>query len=206
MTDPALNLNDPNNPAGGGGALVVDLDAGEVAGVPLPGGTGLIIPQTDAATATTDFAGNYAVGWQNFDNEGCGCEFDMMAQGTMVANGTLSLTGLVSDPFLSMGTPDQTSSSDTFEGTPLADTRNPGRYTMLTGKDSLATVIDGATGPKFDMVIYQASGGQLFWLDYDNSETTVSLGPLEQQGSLTGLAAARKPVAKSQSKGKQQAR
>ncbi|MGA7401091.1 MAG: hypothetical protein WBW38_13785 [Candidatus Sulfotelmatobacter sp.] len=203
MTDPALNLNDPNNPIGGGGALVVDLDAGEVAGVPLPGGTGFIIPQTDAATATTDFAGNYAVGWQNFDNEGCGCEFDMIAQGTMVANGALSLTGLVSDPFLSMGTPDATSSSDTFEGTPLADSRNPGRYTMLSGKDSLATLIDGATGPKFDMVIYQASGGQLFWLDYDSSETTVSLGPLEQQESLTGLQAARKPVAKSQSKRRQ---
>jgi hypothetical protein len=74
---------------------------------------------------------------------------------------------------------------------------------MLSGKDSLATVIDGATGPKFDMVIYQASGGQLFWLDYDSSETTVSLGPMEQQGSLTGLPAARKPVAKSQPKRKQ---
>jgi hypothetical protein len=203
MTDPTLNLNDPNSPTGGGGALVVDLDAGLVAGVPLPGGTGLIIPQTDAATATIDFAGNYAVGWQNFDNEGCGCEFDMMAEGTMTANGSLSLTGLVSDPFFSLGTPDATSSADTFAGTPLADTKNPGRYTMLSGKDSLATVIDGATGPKFDMVIYQASGGQLFWLDYDSSETTVSLGPMEQQGSLTGLPAARKPVAKSQPKRKQ---
>ncbi len=202
MTDPTLNLNDPNNPTGGGGALVVDLDAGLVAGVPLPGGTGLIIPQTDAATATADFAGNYAVGWQNFDNEGCGCEFDMMAEGTMTANGSLSLTGLVSDPFFSLGTPDATSSADTFAGTPLADTKNPGRYTMLSGKDSLATVIDGATGPKFDMVIYQASGGQLFWLDYDSSETTVSLGPLEQQGSLTGLPAARKRVAQIKSKQK----
>jgi hypothetical protein len=28
MTDPALNLNDPNNTTGGGGALVVDLDSG----------------------------------------------------------------------------------------------------------------------------------------------------------------------------------
>lgn len=196
MTDPVLNLNDPNNPKGGGGALVVDLDAGLVAGVPLPGGTGVIVPQTDAATATTDFAGNYAAGWQNFDNEGCGCEFDMIAQGTMVANGSLSLTGLVSDPFFSLGTPDATSSGDTFAGIPLADAKNPGRYTMLTQKESIATVIDGTTGPNFGIVIYQASGGQLFWLDFDTSLTTVSLGPLEQQGSLTNLLAARKPAVK----------
>lgn len=203
LTDPALNLNDPNNPSGGGGALVVDLDSGQTVGVPLPGGTGVIIPQTDAATATTDFAGNYAAGWQNFNNNGCGCEFNMAVQGTMVASGSLSLTGLVSDPFFSMGTPDATSSGDTFVGTPLADTKNPGRYTMLTGKDSLATVIDGTTGPNFDMVIYQASGGQLFWLDYDTALTTVSLGQLEQQGSLTNESAVKKTTAKSALKRKQ---
>ena len=196
MTDPTLNLNDPNNPTGEGGALVVDLDSGDLTGVPLPGGTGVIIPQTDAATATTDFAGNYAAGWQNFDNGGCGCEFDMIAQGTMVANGALSLTGLVSDPFFSLGTPDATSAGNTFTGTPLADTKHPGRYTI----NSLASMIDGAAGPDFDMVIYQASGGQLFWLDYDNTLTTVSLGPLEQQGSLTGLPAVAMPAAKSRTK------
>ncbi len=123
MTDPTLNLDDPNNTIGGGGALVLDLDSGQL-GAPLPGGAGVIIPQTDAttvATATSDFAGNYAAGWQNFGNMGCGCEFDMLAQGTMVANGALSLTGLVSDPFFSFGTADATSSGDTFVGTPLAD-------------------------------------------------------------------------------------
>jgi hypothetical protein len=196
MTDPTLNLNDPNNPTGGGGAVVVDLDSGDLTGIPLPGGTGVIIPQTDAATATTDFAGNYAAGWQNFDNQGCGCEFDMIAQGTMVANGALSLTGLVSDPFFSLGTPNATSTGDTFTGTPLADTTHSGRYTMT----SLATMIGGTAGPDFDMVIYQASSGQLFWLDYDNNLTTVSLGPLEQQGSLTGLLATGIPAAKSRTK------
>jgi hypothetical protein len=189
MTDPALNLNDPNNKNGGGGALVVDLDAGLVAGVPLPGGSGLIIPQTDAATATTDFAGNYVAGWQNFNTNFCSCEFDMIAQGAMVANGDLSLTGLVSDPFLSLATPDPTSPANTFTGTPLADAKNPGRYTMISGKKSLAAVIDGVPGLKFDMVIYQASGGQLFWFDSDSTLTTVSLGPMEQQGSLTGIPA-----------------
>jgi hypothetical protein len=191
LTDPALNLNDPNNPMGGGGALLVDLDSG-LLGIPLPGGTGIIVPQTDAATATTDFAGNYAVGWQNFNNNSCGCEFDMLAQGTMVASGTLSLTGLVSDPFFSLATADATSSGNTFTGPPLADTAHPGRYTMISGKKSLQTVIDGAPGPDFDMVIYQASGTQLFWLDYDHLLTTVSIGPLEQQAGLSGAAAAKR--------------
>jgi hypothetical protein len=95
----------------------------------------------------------------------------------------------VSDPFFSLGTPDATSSGDTFVGAPLADPKNPGRYTMLTRKDSIATVIDGSAGPNFDMVIYQASGGQLYWMDYDSNLTTVSVGPLEQQGSLTSLPA-----------------
>jgi hypothetical protein len=204
LTDPTLNLNDPNNTVGGGGALVVDLDDGSLTGIPLPGGTGLLVPQTDVAT--TSFAGNYAAGWQNLNFNFCGCEFDMIAQGTMAAGGALSLTGLVSDPFFTLGTPDPFSSGNTFTGTPLADTKNPGRYSMVTTKDSLAAVIDGTTEPAFDMIIYQANGGQLFWLGYDLADVSafgsavyVSVGPIEQQGSLTGLPAGRNPVSKSQS-------
>jgi hypothetical protein len=113
----------------------------------------------------------------------------------------LSLTGLVSDPFSSLGTPDTTSSSNALVGTPVADSNNPGRYTML-GKYSLGTEIDSTPGFKFDMVIYQASGTQLFWMDYDSTLTLVSLGPLEQQESLAGLPAAKRQ-SKSQIKRKQ---
>ena len=116
----------------------------------------------------------------------------MLAQGTMAPNGGLSLSGLVSDPSFSMGTPDATSSGNTFTGTPLPDAKHAGRYTMISGKKSLQTVIDGAPGPDFDMVIYQASGAQLFWLDYDHLLTTVSLGPLEQQAGLSGTSATKK--------------
>jgi hypothetical protein len=191
MTDPALNLNDPNNPTGGGGGLVVGLDGGLVTGIPLPGGTGMIIPQTDTATAS--FNGNYAAGWSNLSLN-CGCEFDMIAQGAMTPGGALTLTGLVSDPAFSLGTPDATSSSDTFNGTPVADVQHPGRYSLVGGK--LASAIDGATGPNFNMLIFQASGSQLFWLDYDPNLTSVSVGSLEQQGSLTALGAARKSAPK----------
>jgi hypothetical protein len=181
MTDPALNLNDPNNAAGGGGALIIDLSPSSV----LPGGAGIIIPQTDTSTAS--FAGNYVAGWQNF-NLNCGdCEFDMLAQGSMAAGGALNLTGLASDPFFSLGTPDATSSGNTFTGTPAPDTTHPGRYTMGKKGQWVSSVIDGTPDLNFDMIVYQASGNQLFWLGYDLQFATAALGPLQQQGSLSGL-------------------
>lgn len=118
-----------------------------------------------------------------------------MSQGSVTA-GALSLTGLVSDPFSTLGTPDLTSTGDTFPGTPLADAGNPGRYSMLSTNvpaNSLNTAIDGAVGT-FDLIIYQVGGSQLFWMQWDRSTHTSSFsGPIEQQGSLTGLPATKKP-------------
>jgi hypothetical protein len=182
MTNPALNLNDPNNTTGGGGALAIDLSSDGL----LTGGAGVVVPQTDIAV--NDFNGNYVAGWQNF-NLNCGdCEFDMIAQGSMVPGGLLSLTGLVSDPFYSLGDVDATSSGDTFQGTPVQDTKYPnaGHY-IMTGKDAIKSVVDGSRGPRFNMVMFQASSNQLFWLDYDIDLATVSIGPLEQQGSLADI-------------------
>jgi hypothetical protein len=51
-------------------------------------------------------------------------------------------------------------------------------------QNPLAASINGGNGV-FDLVIYQASGGQLFWLEVDSSG--VFAGPLAKQGSLTGL-------------------
>jgi len=191
MTDPNLNLNDPDNPSGGGGALALDLDS------VLAGGTGVVVPQTDSSTVS--FAGNYGVGWQSFNYfSSCGdCELDMIAQGSMTA-GALSLTGLVSDPFLTWGTPDVTSSGDTFAGTPLPDPTNIGRYSMLSTNvpaNSLDATIDGGVGT-YDLIVYQASGGQLFWMEWDNTDFSGFTGPIEQQGSLAGLPATKKPAPK----------
>jgi hypothetical protein len=74
-----------------------------------------------------------------------------------------------------------------FSGTPLPDPSNVGRYTMFSSP--LEITISG-TATDFNVVIYQASGGQLFWLDEDSF--SVFLGSLQQQGSLSGLPAARK--------------
>ena len=113
----------------------------------------------------------------------------------MAAGGALNLTGLVSDPFFTL-TPAATSSGNTFAGTPLADTTTPGRYSMLssnTPPNPIELTVGNVSGP-FDLVLYQANGGELFWLGYDLD--SVFLGPLEQQGSFAGLPGARKPAAK----------
>jgi len=186
MTDPNLNLNDPNNTTTGlGGALLADLDPA------LPGGTGVLVPQTD--TSSGSFTGNYAFGAQDF-NDFC-CEFDFVGQGAVQGSG-LQGTGLLSDPFLTLGA-SATNSGVTFAGTPLPDTSNVGRYTMSSTNpqpNPFEITINGTT-QDFEVVIYQASGGQLFWLDED--AVSVFLGSLQQQGSLTGLPPARKGAARS---------
>ncbi len=193
MVDPNLNINDPNNTTSGvGGALFLDTDP------ILASGIGVATPQTDATTAVAAFNGNYAVGWQNFNAFNSNTsqdfmEFDMLAQGTMTSGGALSLTkGLVSDPIETLGL-GVTTTTGSFTGTPLADSANPGRYTMSksnTTPNPLSATIDGATRV-FDLSIYQASGTQLYWIEIDTEG--VFLGVLEQQGSLTGLPAARGP-------------
>jgi len=181
MTDPALNLSDPNNTTGGGGALLLDLDAN------LSGGTGVVIPQT--GTASTSFTGDYDFGAQElFAQSGVISEFDFVGQGS-VTTLALSGTGLVSDPFgyFAAGTGAEYSGA-TFAGTATADTTNTGRYTLPLG----ITTTGSTQTPQ--MAIYQASGGLLLWMGEDSSDT--SFGSLQQQGSLTGLPAVRRPVVK----------
>jgi len=185
-TDPTLNLNDPNNTTTDvGGALLLDFDAA------LSGGTGVAVPQTD--NTSTDFNGTYTAAWQDFNNfeSGCGdCEFDMVSQGTMASGGALSLTGLVSDPFETLGAGATTATGATFTSTPLPDSVNAGRFTMLstnTPANPLVGAITSTDSGSLDAIIYQASASQLFWLEYDL--TSVFVGPIEGQTSLTGIPA-----------------
>src|SRR4029077_14679705 len=62
MTDPNLNLNDPNNTSNGlGGALAADMDPN----ASLSGGIGVVIPQTD--TSATNFKDKYAFVGQDYN-------------------------------------------------------------------------------------------------------------------------------------------
>jgi hypothetical protein len=179
--DPTLNLQDPNNTTGGGGALIVDLDSF------LAGGTGVLIPQTD--TTPGDFTGSssgYAFGAQAYSNSTP--EFDLAGVGTFTA-GAFSGTGLLNDVYGYFGTamPD---AGVTFTGAPLADAdeATTGRYALFgfnaTPNPLVVTVVPG-TPEDFDVVIYQAGGTQAYWLNEQGD--TLWLGPIEQQGSLTGV-------------------
>jgi hypothetical protein len=198
MTDPLLNLNDPNNTGSGlGGALVADLDgATPVSGL---NGTGVVIPQTDTSTAS--FAGSYAFGAQDYNNPRLatlGWEFDLVGQGQVNSGVLTGATGLLSDPFAIFNATGQDGTDTaTFSGTASPDPVNAGRYTLKLG---IAVAADPVN---FTTVIYQADGGQLIWLDEEVDDNRVFLGSLEQQGSLTALPAARQPAVRAKSKQKQ---
>ena len=98
-------------------------------------------------------------------------------------------TGLVSDPstFFYFGD-NATNSGVTFSGTLAPDMAHVGRYTLAT--NGLAVTISGRGTYDFrTVVIYQASGGQLFWMNED--QLTLFLGSLQHQASLTGLPGAK---------------
>ena len=193
-TDPTLNLLDPNNTTGGGGALIVDLDAN------LAGGTGVLLPQTD--TNPADFTGSsstYAFGAQAFGGSGTstGWEWDAVGQGAFTA-GAFAGTGLVNDPFSIFAAAAAGYTGVTFAGTPAADAAEAttGRYTMLNSdENALVITVVPDTPIDYSVVVYQASGTQAFWLDEDTFGTF--LGPMEQQGTLTGIPAVQKAMVKS---------
>ena len=193
MTDPNLNLLDPNNTTTGlGGGLIADMDPVAV----VAGGTGILLPQTD--TSATSFGGStnsYAFGAQDIDVF-C-CEFDFVGQGSL-AGGVLTGTGLVSDPLADLSGDLTTNSGVTFSATPLPDPSNVGRYTMLstnTVPNPLNITIAGTVYP-FNVIVYQASGDQLLWFDEDGLTLgSVFLGSLQQQQlPLSGIPGARKGV------------
>ncbi len=194
MTDPQLNLNDPNNTTPGlqGGALLADLDGFTL------NGTGVVTPQTDTSSAS--FAGSYAFGAQAYNNSRSeqlpGWEFDLVGQGSVNSLALSQANGLVSDPFYIFNATTDGTDTATFSGTAAPDHLNPGRYTVTLG---MALTGDD---PAYGTVIYQAAGGQLFWLDMDEDGASVFLGPLEQQGSLAGLPATRKGGARTKLKRK----
>jgi len=174
-TDPNLNLSDPNNPPSPGGnasALVADLDVNLA-------GTGVLVPQTDNSTAS--FAGNYALGFQDFINTGTESgELDFVGNATATATSPTLLTGngTVSDPFDLLGGA-SFSLSGSFTSPIVPDGVNLGRYEI----SPFSVTVDSVTTPiPYLAVAYQASGGQLFWLeDGADDQGSVFNGQIQQQ-------------------------
>lgn len=190
-TDPNLNLNDPNNTAsGGGGAVVSDLDLNLA-------GTGVLVPQTDNSTAS--FAGNYALGFQDFINTVTQSgELDFVGNATATATAPTLLTGngTVSDPFDLLGGA-SASLSASFTSPIVPDGANLGRYAI----SPFSVTVDSVTTPiPYLATVYQASGGQLFWMeDGADGQASVFNGQIQQQTLPLG-GDAKKAAAKSAQK------
>jgi hypothetical protein len=181
MVDPSVNVNDPNNSVGGGGALIIDLSTNVL-------GIGSLVPQT-----TGSFTGNYALGLQDFFPGGSvtnppvnSGEADFV--GSAIAGANLAGSGTISDPreVLNNAMVD----SVTFSAPITADSSNAGRFTISPFTVTLSNGA-GATVP-YAANVYQASSGQLFWIE-DGADTLSSVfGGQIQATSTLGAGAVKK--------------
>jgi hypothetical protein len=140
--DPAVTVVDPNNPAGGGGALLLDTDPTAVL-------TGVLAPQTDP---TDVFNSNNAISFGGQDP----IAIDLV--GILLSDGVSNLTGQgdLNNAGLFPSVP--------LVGTFAADPNNPGRSTV-------ALTINGAATPN-NVVLYQASPALNFNIDVDPGFST----------------------------------
>ncbi len=159
LVDPAINIIDPNNTSGGGGALLVELDAFAL-------GAGWVIPQT----ATAQNVVNNAVDFSAFDSDD-----DITNTVGQVALSPSSSVGSASRNDMNPSTPAQTETSgESLSGTLTADTTNVGRYT-------LALTVGGAATPN-SLVVYVVSGGLSITVDVDSTATFAQVGSGTTQG------------------------
>jgi hypothetical protein len=190
MVDPNLNIADPNNTSTGlGGALVAELDP-----YVYVIGTGFLVPQTD--TSASSFSGNYVFGAQQFNAYGQeGWETDFIGQAD-INSGDLNGTALYSDPSGYYYVLNATYTGVTYAGTATPDASNLGRYAFAAPNYLSITVpahsLYNTWTDHYDVVVYQASGDFLFWIDDDRGgQYDLFLGTLQRQGSLNGLPGAK---------------
>src|ERR1700735_4948463 len=195
-TDPTLNLSDPNNTTSPGSgstlasALVADLDLNLA-------GTGVLVPQTDNSTAS--FAGDYALGFQDFVNtvaQSGELDFVGNATATATAPTLFAGNGTMSDPFDLLDRK-SFSLSASFTSPIAPDAANLGRYTI----SPFSVTVDSVTTPvPYLAIVYQANGGQLFLMeDGADNQGSVFNGQIQQQSLPLG-GDAKKAAAKSPQK------
>lgn len=151
-TDPQLNLSDPNNPNGGGGALLADLDANVV-------GAGVMIPQLSG----TSVKGSFASGFQGLPTAG---EEDFLGAGTAPLGGPIAGMGSWNRLFGGGQT-----SAVPFSVTLAADPAHAGRFTASVQYNAGTTVQN--------FVIYQPTNQVLIGAEIDAQQA--GTGTLQQQ-------------------------
>jgi hypothetical protein len=160
LIDPAINVADPNNSSGGGGAVMLDLDTDNI-------GVGIVPPQGTSPT----FTGNFAYSMDGvFETATTFAYYGLV--GEVTSDGTSKVAGLADYNELNTAqTP-----AVTLAGTYTADATNAGRSTMQL-------TINGAASPN-NLTLYQASSSLVLHVDVDSTGVglgTIGLGTFEQQ-------------------------
>jgi hypothetical protein len=154
-TDPALNINDPNNTTGPGGALIVELDPGTL-------GTGFIVPQTATALSTVNEADGFSAIVEILSPD----EFLNSTGQYVYSSGSFRGTANINDFNLAATPPAITENTAvTISGVITADSTNAGRFSeVLT-----LPVIGGGNATNY-RVEYVANGGFAVGVDTDTNE------------------------------------
>jgi hypothetical protein len=164
MVDPTLNILDPNNATGAGGALLLHTDANI-------SGTGLLIPQSLSTSPT--FTGNYALNLVNSIAVATPDELDLV--GVTTGDGSANfINGLADyDHNYDQNTPPTPKPvfGAGVTGTFAQDSANAGHFTgslSVTPTVGGYPFIPGAASPTiFNVSFYQASAWQAFVVETD---------------------------------------
>jgi hypothetical protein len=201
LTDPNLNLLDPNNTSGGGGALL--LEANNSSGT-YGNAIGVVIPQTDVAAT---LSGSYLIllSDQRAPDSDGGFTGDFTVSST--TPGTFSGEG----DFQGTGTNSATLTTGPLTGTFAPDGGNPGHFTgtittapcfpfyaTTTSLTPCGTAFNGSTELPENVSFYLANGSQGFIVETDSTDPI--FGAVEAQGtiSIPAAAAAKRPRAQQQ--------
>jgi len=180
LTDPNLNLLDPNNTTGSGSALLLETDASDTIGV--------IIPQT-AAAAT--LSGDYALMLSDQDNPP-GSDGGFTGDFTISSTNPDAFTG--EGDFQGTGSNNATLVTGSLSGTLAADPSNPGRFsgTIVTAP-AYPTDVPGlptdSPGTE-DVSYYLANSSQGFIIETDSIAPV--FGFIEAQGTIQAGSQTRK--------------
>jgi len=164
LVDPALNILDPSNSSGGGGALLLHTDASIV-------GTGILIPQV--VSGTPSFSQNHGLNLVNSVDPANMVNVDEVhLVGRLSSDGAANFTGTADYGQNGAYYPNVVK-GNTLSGTFAADSVNPGHFTgsFTLGTDPAIALFPFITPAvsTFQVSYYQASALQTLVIQTDTS-------------------------------------
>jgi len=164
LVDPALNILDPSNSSGGGGALLLHTDASII-------GTGILIPQV--VSGTPSFSQNHGLNLVNsVDPANMVNVNEVHLVGRLSSDGAANFTGTADYGQNGAYYPNVVK-GNTLSGTFAADSVNPGHFTgsFTLGTDPAIALFPFITPAvsTFQVSYYQASASQTLVIQTDTS-------------------------------------